>query len=101
MNYNWNWPVLFEQSPTGEGTYLHLLLVGLQWTLATTALVAVLAVLLGTLVGVARTLPYRLVRVAGRAYVEVFRNIPLIVQLFLWFFVLPELLPAAIGNWVK
>ena len=38
---------------------------------------------------------------AGNAYVEVFRNVPLIVQMFLWFFVLPELLPKALGDWVK
>ena len=35
------------------------------------------------------------------AYVEVFRNIPLLVQMFLWFFVLPELLPEAAGDWMK
>ena len=35
------------------------------------------------------------------AYVELFRNVPLLVQLFLWFFVLPELLPRAMGMWLK
>lgn len=101
MNYNWNWGILFERSPTGEGSYLHLLLAGMQWTLATTGLVCVLAVLLGTAVGVARTLPFATVRIAGRCYVEIFRNIPLIVQLFLWYFVLPELLPSDLARWVK
>ena len=37
----------------------------------------------------------------GNAYVELFRNIPLLVQMFLWFFVLPELLPKALGDWIK
>src|SRR5262245_65772296 len=37
----------------------------------------------------------------GNLYVEVFRNIPLIVQMFLWFFVVPEFLPQAIGDWIK
>ena len=35
------------------------------------------------------------------AYVEFFRNMPLLVQLFLWFFVLPELLPRELGRWLK
>jgi glutamate/aspartate transport system permease protein len=37
----------------------------------------------------------------GNLYVEIFRNIPLIVQMFLWFFVVPELLPKALGDWIK
>ena len=37
----------------------------------------------------------------GNAYVELFRNIPLLVQMFLWYFVLPELLPADLGDWLK
>lgn len=37
----------------------------------------------------------------GNLYVEIFRNIPLIVQMFLWFFVMPELVPVALGDWVK
>jgi len=37
----------------------------------------------------------------GNLYVEIFRNIPLIVQMFLWFFVFPELLPKAMGDWIK
>ena len=37
----------------------------------------------------------------GDAYVEIFRNVPLIVQMFLWFFVMPELLPKGMGDWIK
>jgi glutamate/aspartate transport system permease protein len=37
----------------------------------------------------------------GDVYVEIFRNIPLIVQMFLWFFVIPELVPVALGDWIK
>src|SRR3569623_1322868 len=37
----------------------------------------------------------------GNGYVELFRNIPLLMQMFLWYFVVPELLPASIGNWLK
>ncbi|BEP65477.1 amino acid ABC transporter permease (plasmid) [Variovorax sp. V213] len=101
MNYDWNWRVFLEQSPNGGGAYGYLLAVGLANTVAATLLIFMLALALGTAVGVLRTLPSRKAQAAGRVYVEVFRNIPLIVQLFIWYFVLPELLPRALGDWIK
>ena len=101
MNYNWNWGIFFETSPDGVHTYLETLLLGTGWTL-TTALVAwCLALALGSLVGVVRTTPYAWLVRLGDGYVELFRNIPLLVQMFLWYFVLPELLPADLGDWLK
>jgi glutamate/aspartate transport system permease protein len=50
---------------------------------------------------VLRTLPSKTAYWIGFCYVEFFRNMPLLVQLFLWFFVLPELLPRAAGLWLK
>lgn len=101
MNYNWNWGIFWEPSPEGTGTYLDMLLSGLKWTIATSALAWILALLLGSMIGVMRTLPSRPATYIASAYVEFFRNIPLLVQLFLWFFVLPELLPHAAGLWLK
>jgi glutamate/aspartate transport system permease protein len=101
MNYNWNWGVFWEMSPEGTGTYLDMLLMGLRWTLLTAALAWVIALVFGSAVGVIRTLPQRWVVLLGDAYVEFFRNIPILVQLFLWYFVLPELLPKAAGMWLK
>ena len=101
MNYNWNWGIFFEPSPDGAGSYLDTLFHGLGWTLATAICAWILALLLGSLVGVARTLPSLSLRAAAAAYVELFRNIPVLVQLFLWFFVLPELLPLTAGTWLK
>ena len=101
MQYNWHWKVLLEAEPGGTGTYLQYLIVGLGWTLATALAAWVLALLIGAVVGTIRTTPLKwLVRI-GNLYVEIFRNIPLIVQMFLWFFVVPELLPQAAGDWVK
>ena len=60
-----------------------------------------LALIVGTVIGTLRTTPYRSVVRLGNGYVELFRNIPLLVQLFLWYFVVPELLPASAGRWVK
>jgi glutamate/aspartate transport system permease protein len=101
VNYNWHWKVLFEMEPGGTGSYLHYLLVGLAWTLVTALAAWVLALAIGALVGTLRTTPMRRVVLAGNLYVEIFRNVPLIVQMFLWFFVLPELLPTGIGDWMK
>jgi glutamate/aspartate transport system permease protein len=101
MNYNWNWGIFWEASPEGTGTYLDMLLSGLRWTLATAALAWILALLLGSIVGVMRTLPSRFAGGLAAAYVEFFRNIPLLVQLFLWYFVVPELLPRDAGLWLK
>lgn len=101
MTYAWNWGIFWEPNPEGTGTYLDLLLSGLNWTLATAALAALIALTFGGSIGVIRTLPHRGLVLAGDAWVEFFRNIPLLVQLFLWYFVLPELLPKAAGMWLK
>jgi glutamate/aspartate transport system permease protein len=101
MNYHWNWGIFLEASPDGTGTYLYTLFLGVRWTLATAACAWVIALALGTAVGVMRTLPSRGAQWLGRGHVELFRNIPFIVQLFLWYFVLPEVLPAALGTALK
>mgnify|MGYP003590346121 FL=1 len=99
--YQWHWGVIFEPVPDTGEFYYQWLLSGLGWTLTTALAAWCIALVVGTLVGVARTVPNRLVSGLATAYVELFRNIPLIVQMFLWFFVLPEFLPTAVGNWVK
>lgn len=101
MNYHWNWGIFWELSPDASGTYLQTLLSGLRWTLATGVTAWVLALAFGAVVGTLRTAPLPWLARLGDAYVELFRNLPLLVQMFLWFFVVPELLPVAWGNWLK
>ena len=101
MNYHWNWHIFLEPNPTGGGTYLDMLLSGLLLTLETSLWAWIIALVFGSIVGVMRTLPSKAASGFGFAYVEFFRNMPLLVQLFLWFFVLPELLPHAWGLWLK
>ena len=101
MNYNWNWHIFFEPNPMGTGTYLDMLVAGLWLTIKTALLAWIIALVTGSIVGVLRTLPSRPAQWIGFLYVEFFRNMPLLVQLFLWFFVLPELLPRAAGLWLK
>jgi glutamate/aspartate transport system permease protein len=101
VNYSWHWKVLLETEPGGTGSYLHYLIVGLGWTLVTALAAWVIALAIGALVGTVRTTPVKWAVRLGNLYVEIFRNIPLIVQMFLWFFVVPELLPQALGDWIK
>jgi glutamate/aspartate transport system permease protein len=93
--------LLFETTPDGTGQYIDWLLAGLGWTLALAIGAWLIALVVGTAVGIARTLPGRMATTVGRTYVELFRNIPLLVQMFFWYFVLPELLPAALGRALK
>jgi len=101
MNYNWNWGILLQPEPGGTGSYLHYLIVGLGWTLATALAAWFIALAIGAIVGTLRTTPLQWIVRLGNGYVEIFRNVPLIVQMFLWYFVLPELLPKTLGDWMK
>jgi glutamate/aspartate transport system permease protein len=101
VNYTWNWHIFLEPNPTGAGTYFDMLLAGLKVTIVTSLCAWVIALVFGTFIGILRTLPSKLATWVGFAYVEFFRNMPLLVQLFLWFFVLPELLPRTAGLWMK
>jgi len=101
VQYHWHWRVLLEAEPGGTGIYLQYLIVGLGWTLATALAAWVIALAIGAVVGTLRTTTMKWAVRLGNLYVEVFRNIPLIVQMFLWFFVVPELLPKALGDWIK
>jgi glutamate/aspartate transport system permease protein len=93
--------VLFETVQDGEEWYLTWLLSGLAWTVALALAGWCLAFVIGVLVGCCRTSSHRGIAFAARLYVEVFRNIPIIVQMFLWYFVLPELLPPELGSAMK
>jgi len=101
VNYDWSWAVFLEPSVNGGGTYLEMILQGTLMTVCTAVLAWLIAMVLGTVLGVLRTVPIKPLNVAARAYVEIFRNIPLLLQLFLWYFVLPEVLPQQAGDWLK
>ncbi len=101
MNYNWNWRIFWDPSPDGVGTYMDTLWSGLIWTLATALTAWVMALILGAIIGTIRTMPNRWAARFGNGFVELFRNIPLLVQMFLWYFVMPELVPNSVGSWLK
>src|SRR5258708_40130627 len=92
---------MLEPATTVTGTCRALVLSGLVLTLQSALCAWIIALVFGSIVGVMRTLPSKPASRVGFAYVEFFRNIPLLVQLFIWFFVLPELLPRSWGLWLK
>jgi len=96
-----DWKVFLEQAPSGGMTYLGWLASGTMWTLLVSVSAWVIAFTLGSILGVIRTTPLRIPKAIATAYVEVFRNIPLLVQMFLWYFVMPELVPEKVGTWLK
>ena len=89
----WDWQVFLNDDGSGR-TYLQWMIDAWGWTLAVAGSSWVVAVLVGFFMGTLRTLPNSplLVRLAG-GWVELFRNIPLLVQIFLWYFVVPKVFP--------
>ena len=95
MQYNWDWGVIFREP------YQEWIISGIGWTISVSIAAWILAFSLGSIIGILRTTNSRISRRIATVYVEIFRNIPLIVQMFLWYFVFPELLPNDAGMWVK
>ena len=92
--YEFRWSVLWE------APHYTWIIDGLLMTLKISALSWIFAVLLGILFGALRTVPFRPLRALSTAYVEFFRNVPLLVWLFFWYFGAPEVLPESIRQWL-
>ncbi len=101
----WDWQVFCKDTISGEVqprcfgqggdiTYLDWMLSAWGWTLSVALLALVVALVLGSLMGILRTTPSRGLVALGNTWTELFRNIPLLVQVFLWYHVLPSLVPA-------
>ena len=95
MKYNWNWGVLFETQ------YFDWIVSGTLWTIYLSLAASVRAFVLGSVLGICRTLDNKILRFIATTYVEIFRNIPLLVQMFLWYFVFPEVVSKDFGTWLK
>ena len=91
---SWDWKVFLNDDGSGR-TYLQWMIEAWGWTLSVAGASWVVAMIVGALVGTLRTLPNSLwlVRLAN-AWVELFRNVPLLVQIFIWYFVVPKIFPA-------
>ena len=95
MKYNWNWSVLIEPQ------HFDWIISGTLWTLYLSIASSFIAFFLGSIVGILRTLDNKVLNFIGTTYVEIFRNIPLLVQMFIWYFVFPEIVTDDFGTWLK
>ena len=92
---------LFQPAFSGGGTYLDWVNSGVKWTMLVSILAWIIAFTLGSILGVLRTTNVTVLRAFAAGYVELFRNIPLLVQMFIWYFVIPEIVPESLGTWMK
>ena len=84
MSYRWDWAVFVQPVATGEPTtYLGWIAAGLEATVGIALAGWIVALVIGTAMGIVRTLPGRWLYACSATYVAVFRNIPLIVQFFI------------------
>ncbi len=101
---SWDWQVFCKDTIDGEVrpscfgqggdiTYLDWMLSAWGWTLSVALLALVVALVVGSVMGILRTTPSKLLVAIGNAWTELFRNIPLLVQVFLWYHVLPSIIP--------
>ncbi|MFN7834428.1 MAG: amino acid ABC transporter permease [Burkholderiaceae bacterium] len=93
MGQSWDWQVFLQDTGGGQ-TYLEWMMSAWGWTLAVALSALVLAVVAGSLIGILRTTPSKLLVGIGNVWTELFRNIPLLIQIFLWYHVLPSIFPA-------
>lgn len=87
---SWDWQVFLQDTGGGE-TYFHWMMSAWGWTLLVSGFALVVALTVGSLMGVLRTTPIKAFVWIGNAWTELFRNIPLLVQLFLWYHVVPQI----------
>jgi len=95
MKYNWNWSVLIEPQ------YFDWIISGTLWTVYLSIASSFIDFFLGSIIGIFRTLDNKILNFIGTTYVEIFRNIPLLVQMFIWYFVFPEIVTDDFGTWLK
>src|SRR5215813_13588197 len=94
MNYTFDWSVLWK-GQSGEWLWW-----GLLTTLELSALAWLLAVALGIASGALRTVRFRPLRILATCYVEFFRNVPLLVWMFFWYFAIPPVLPEVVREFL-
>ena len=84
----WDWQVFFQDTG-GDQTYFQWMISAWGWTLSVAVCAFVVALLTGSVMGILRTTPHKPLAWLGNAWTELFRNIPLLVQIFVWYHVIP------------
>jgi len=86
----WDWQVFLQDTGGGQ-TYLQWMMSAWGWTMSVAVLALIVALVVGSFMGILRTTPSKLLVFIGDAWTELFRNIPLLVQIFLWYHVIPSI----------
>ena len=86
----WDWQVFLQDTGGGQN-YLQWMMSAWGWTMSVAVLSLIVALVVGSLMGILRTTPSKLLVFIGNAWTELFRNIPLLVQIFLWYHVIPSI----------
>jgi len=90
LGSKWDWQI-FLQDTGGGRSYLQWMMSAWGWTLSVALLALIVALIVGSMMGILRTTPNKWLVLLGNAWTELFRNIPLLVQIFLWYHVIPTL----------
>jgi polar amino acid transport system permease protein len=84
-----------------HGQYLDWILQGIVTTAELTLASLLLALVLGVVLTLIRMAPFKPAEWLVAAYVEYHRNVPLLVQILVWYFAMPELLPSGVKAWIN
>jgi glutamate/aspartate transport system permease protein len=94
LSYNFNWSIIWTE-PYGQW-----MIEGIWVTIRLGLICWFIALALGIIIGTFRVTPFFPLRALGAVYTEIFRDIPLLVQLFFWYFAAPSILPKSIEMWL-
>lgn len=105
----WDWQVFCTDTISGEITprcfgengsitYLDWMLSAWGWTLSVAVCALAIGVVMGTIIGVIRTFDNKLILRASSIWIDLFRNVPLLLQVFLWYHVAPQMIPGLSGT---
>ena len=95
LKYHFDWSIVTS------GKYFDWLVSGMKVTLEISSVGIVLAFIIGLIVAVAKMSSFRPIRWAASVYLEFFRNTPLLIQIFFWYFGSYKLLPTPVNDWLN
>jgi polar amino acid transport system permease protein len=95
LKYHFDWSIVTT------GKYFEWLVSGLKITLELSAIGIVLAFILGLFIAVMKMSHFKPLRWIASAYLEFFRNTPLLIQIFFWYFGSYKILPKAVNDWLN
>lgn len=95
LNYQFDWAIITS------GQYFEWIVSGVKITLQLSVVSIALSFILGLLIAVMRMSQIRPILWLSHAYLEFFRNTPLLVQIFFWYFGSYKILPTAVNDWMN